>query len=129
MAVLSILYGQVLRGIGAGSRTFEYINVKPTIPVKGGQLIPPGHLKGQIEFKNVYFRYPSRHEHSVLEDLNLKVESGKVVALCGPSGSGELHVLFMLLKLSLLFNICKRIKPRWRFYFLWFTVTYLSCVF
>ena len=34
LAQLSLLFGQAIRGMSAGSRVFEYIEMKPTIPVK-----------------------------------------------------------------------------------------------
>ena len=43
-------------------------------------------VKGQIEFKNVSFSY---EDSKVLEDVSLKIESGKMLALVGPSGGGK----------------------------------------
>lgn len=41
---------------------------------------------GEIEFKNVFFKHEDK---VILKDLNLKIESGKMVALVGPSGGGK----------------------------------------
>jgi len=46
------------------------------------------NVKGAIEFKNVSFKYKDG-EDAVLENLNLKIEPGKTVALVGPSGAGK----------------------------------------
>lgn len=43
-------------------------------------------IKGDIEFKDVYFSY---EEKSILEGINLKIEAGKMLALVGPSGGGK----------------------------------------
>ncbi|KAB7497522.1 ATP-binding cassette sub-family B member 8, mitochondrial, partial [Armadillidium nasatum] len=86
---LSILWGTYVRGMSAGARVFEYINEIPTIPVKGGKKIPYYSLKGEIEFKNVTFAYPTRPFQKVLSDFNLHVPPGKVVAIVGISGSGK----------------------------------------
>ncbi|RXG72561.1 ATP-binding cassette sub-family B member 8, mitochondrial, partial [Armadillidium vulgare] len=86
---LSILWGTYVRGMSAGARVFEYINEIPTIPVKGGKKIPFYSLKGEIEFKNVTFAYPTRPFQKVLSDFNLHVPPGKVVAIVGISGSGK----------------------------------------
>ncbi len=46
-------------------------------------------LKGEIEFKNVVFYYPSRPDSKVLKNLNAKFELGKTTAIVGPSGAGK----------------------------------------
>ena len=37
LAQLSLLFGQAIRGMSAGSRVFEYIELQPKIPLKGGE--------------------------------------------------------------------------------------------
>ncbi len=44
-------------------------------------------VKGKIEIKDITFRY--EEQESILENLNLKIEAGKMVALVGPSGGGK----------------------------------------
>ena len=48
-------------------------------------------VRGEIEFKNVYFKYPetSENEPYVLEDINFSVDVGENIALVGPSGAGK----------------------------------------
>lgn len=45
-------------------------------------------LKGDIEFKNVWFKYPDGDDY-VLEDFNLKVPRGTNVAIVGETGAGK----------------------------------------
>jgi ATP-binding cassette subfamily B protein len=45
-------------------------------------------VKGDIEFKDVTFRYPDGDEY-VLEHFNLKVKSGSNVAIVGETGAGK----------------------------------------
>lgn len=40
--------------------TFQYIKLEPSIPLKGGKIIPYHTLMGNIEFRNVSFAYPTR---------------------------------------------------------------------
>jgi len=47
------------------------------------------NLKGEIEFKNVTFKYPSRDDLTVLDDFSCVFQAGKTTALVGPSGCGK----------------------------------------
>lgn len=96
LAQISLLFGQVIRGLSAGSRIFEFINSTPTIPLHGGDVIPHIDLKGDVEFKNVSFAYPSRSQQTVLKDFSLKVPGGSMVALVGLSGGGKSTVAVLL---------------------------------
>ncbi|MCO5550954.1 hypothetical protein L7F22_004449 [Adiantum nelumboides] len=51
---------------------------------------------GNIEFRHVSFRYPSRPDVKVLRDLSLSVKAGKTVALVGESGCGKSTVIALL---------------------------------
>jgi ATP-binding cassette subfamily B (MDR/TAP) protein 1 len=53
-------------------------------------------VKGEIEFHNVHFAYPSRLEVDVFKGLSLKVPAGKTVALVGPSGGGKSTTVHLL---------------------------------
>ncbi|KAI4467316.1 atp-binding cassette sub-family b [Holotrichia oblita] len=96
LAQISLLFGAVMRGSTAGARVFEYINLKPVVPLRGGTIIPYHSLKGEIEFKNVNFAYPSRPEHIVLKNFNLKVPPGKTIAIVGASGNGKSTVVALI---------------------------------
>lgn len=52
---------------------------------------------GTIEFKNVYFRYPSRNRY-VLRNFNLKILPNQSVAIVGHSGSGKSTIASLLLR-------------------------------
>ncbi|KAJ8650270.1 hypothetical protein MRB53_003293 [Persea americana] len=53
-------------------------------------------VKGNIEFRNVIFKYPTRPDVQILRDLCLSVRSGKTVALVGESGCGKSTVISLL---------------------------------
>ena len=46
-------------------------------------------VKGNIEFKNVTFTYPTRRNNPALNDISLKIEAGQTIALVGRSGAGK----------------------------------------
>lgn len=93
---MSLLFGQIVRGMSAGARVFEYLVIKPTIPVTGGMIMPVDAIHGQVEFKHVTFSYPTRPSQSVLNDFSLTMPAGKMVALCGSSGAGKSTVASLL---------------------------------
>ena len=55
-------------------------------------------IKGEIEFVNVWFRYPSRKNDWVLKGLNMKIHENETVALVGESGCGKSTIVSLLLR-------------------------------
>ncbi|KAL4480720.1 hypothetical protein ABPG72_014495 [Tetrahymena utriculariae] len=54
-------------------------------------------IQGNIEFRNVSFKYPSRDQY-VFKNLSFKIQAGQKVAFVGPSGSGKSSVIQLLLR-------------------------------
>ena len=54
------------------------------------------HISGKIEFKNVYFSYPTRPENIILKDVSLIIQPGQQIAIVGPSGSGKSTIIQLL---------------------------------
>ncbi|CAF3526768.1 unnamed protein product [Rotaria sp. Silwood1] len=75
--------------LGSGGYVFEIIKRQSKINIFKNDGEIPMNFIGDIEFKNVHFKYPSRQEAPILNGLNVKIPSGKTVALCGPSGCGK----------------------------------------
>lgn len=80
----------------AGERILEVIKRVPKIDSQNmeGQVLP--NISGEVEFKHIEFAYPSRPETIILKNFNLKIPSGKTVALVGGSGSGKSTVVALL---------------------------------
>ncbi len=57
--------------------------------------INSGSLRGEIEFRNVWFRYGDNSDW-VLRDVNFKILAGEKLAVVGPSGSGKSTIAFLL---------------------------------
>lgn len=57
-------------------------------------------MEGAVAFHHVSFRYPSRPDAQVLDDLSFSVEPGQRVAFVGPSGAGKSTVFSLLLGLN-----------------------------
>ena len=60
--------------------------------------ITPDDVKGHIEFKNVWFRYPTRKQDWVLRGLNLTINPKETVALVGESGCGKSTFVSLLMR-------------------------------
>lgn len=71
-----------------GSLVFGIIDRK--VPIQQDDKSAAMHdLKGEIEFRNVQFYYPSRPDTPVMQDFSHKFALGKTTAIVGPSGSGK----------------------------------------
>ncbi|XP_062395061.1 ATP-binding cassette, sub-family B (MDR/TAP), member 4 [Sardina pilchardus] len=74
---------------GAAFKIYEIIDNKPNINSFSDEGHKPDHIKGNIEFKNIHFSYPSRTDVKVLNNMSLKVSNGQTIALVGSSGCGK----------------------------------------
>ncbi|KAF7689483.1 hypothetical protein HF521_012836 [Silurus meridionalis] len=84
---LIYIFGDMLNSVGAAGKVFEYLDRKSEVRTDGTQ--EPKDLKGHINFQNITFSYPTRPDHSVLEDFSLELKPGKMTALVGISGGGK----------------------------------------
>lgn len=89
LASISILFGQVVRGMSSGARVFEYLTLVPSISISGGGRIPYHSLIGRVDFMDVSFSYPTRPGHQVLKKLYLTLHPCQTVAIVGESGGGK----------------------------------------
>jgi ABC-type multidrug transport system fused ATPase/permease subunit len=72
-------------GMAASERIFALIDTLPLVIQKDN--LKPSNLKGEIEFKNLSFKYDESKE--VFENFNLKINSGESVAIVGHTGAGK----------------------------------------
>ncbi|VVB06588.1 unnamed protein product [Arabis nemorensis] len=54
------------------------------------------NVKGDIELRHISFKYPSRPDVQIFQDLCLSIRAGKTIALVGESGSGKSTVIALL---------------------------------
>ncbi|MGI6472718.1 MAG: ABC transporter ATP-binding protein [Candidatus Methanomethylophilaceae archaeon] len=85
--MLVLIFMIVPRAAVAARRIEEVIDTEPSIE-NGNISESPEGKEGEIEFRNVSFRYPGAAD-SVLEDVSFKVEKGETVAFIGSTGSGK----------------------------------------
>lgn len=81
---------------GAAHKVFHIIDHEPKINSFSEEGYKLDIVKGNIEFKNIHFTYPSRQDVKVLNGMNLKVMSGQTIALVGSSGCGKSTTIQLL---------------------------------
>ena len=84
---------QFQKGFAGFKRFLEVVETRPDIVDKAGAK-PLTKVLGEIEYKNVSFRY--NDDYSVLDNVNLTIRAGKTIALVGPSGGGKTTLCSLL---------------------------------
>ncbi len=79
----------------AAKSIFAILDTKPAIDIDDPTQTVRTAVNGKIEFKNIWFKYPSR-EKQIFKGLNLVINPSTKVALVGPSGCGKSTILALL---------------------------------
>jgi ATP-binding cassette, subfamily B, bacterial len=99
VAVLSEVWGDMLRAAGATERLMELLGTTSTVVDPAQPLALPAVQGGaRITLEHVTFNYPSRPNTPSLVDVSFDVRPGETVALVGPSGAGKSTVFQLLLR-------------------------------
>jgi ATP-binding cassette, subfamily B, bacterial len=99
VAVLSEVYGDLLRAAGATERLMELLAARsPVAEPASPRSLPAVSGGSTVVFERVFFHYPSRPLQAALADFSLEIHPGETVALVGPSGAGKSTVLQLLLR-------------------------------
>uniref|UniRef100_A0A7C5Z0Z6 ABC transporter ATP-binding protein n=1 Tax=Caldicellulosiruptor owensensis TaxID=55205 RepID=A0A7C5Z0Z6_9FIRM len=95
--MLSILFILVPRAAVSAGRIEEVLSTEPSIknPEKPEKFRED--MKGMVEFKNVFFKYPGAEEY-VLENINLKIMPGQTVGIIGRTGSGKSTLVNLIMR-------------------------------
>ena len=90
---LAQLYGEIQTAIAGAERIFEVLD-SPDETDTG--TVSMTKTEGVIEFKHVNFSYVPGKQ--IIHDFNLKIESGKKIALVGSTGSGKTTIINLLMR-------------------------------
>ncbi len=91
------LYSQMQKAIGATERVFELLDEVPE-QINSDSATNIEKIKGEVNFQNVAFSYPSRKEIQVLKNVSFKANFGQKIAIVGPSGTGKSTIASLLLR-------------------------------
>ena len=78
----------------AAKRINEVLDTEATI-VDGDKDIKDSGIRGEIEFKNVNFKYPDAEDY-VLSDISFSVKKGETLAIIGATGCGKSTVINLI---------------------------------
>ena len=87
LMMLSFIFVMMTMAGESANRICEVIDEEPTIvnPENPVYVVE----NGEIEFKNVSFKYAKRAEKNALDSVNIKIESGMTVGIIGGTGSSK----------------------------------------
>ncbi|MFZ7120815.1 MAG: ABC transporter ATP-binding protein [Eubacteriaceae bacterium] len=95
--MLSMMFIMIPRASVSAQRIAEVLEVKPLIKDAKKPKNFDKDAKGQIEFKNVSFRYPGAEE-DMLKEISFTAPNGKTTAFIGSTGSGKTTLISMILR-------------------------------
>jgi len=92
---LSTQYTQAFTALVGAERVFRLLDTPPdwTDPASAR---PIGHMRGDVEFRNVSFGYTA--DRLILHDVSFQAEAGQTIALVGHTGSGKTSVTNLITK-------------------------------
>ncbi len=87
------------RALASGRRICEVLDEKVDIDDSNAAMQEKRIEDGNIEFKNVTFRYYKNSEEKVLDSINLSIKSGTTVGIIGSTGCGKTTLVSMIPRL------------------------------
>ena len=97
LRVLADKFNVLQMGMVAAERVFKVMDNPDQMPPDSADSVDAGILKGNIDFKDVWFAY--KEEQYVLKGINFSIGAGQTVALVGHTGSGKTSIISLLNRL------------------------------
>ena len=102
LTALNFLANIILQGTRAAAsdrRISEVMNATVDLNDDSANEKDRAVIRGEIEFKNVSFRYFKNNTEKVLDGINLKIDGGELVGIIGSTGSGKTTLVSMIPRL------------------------------
>ena len=97
LMMISMILVMISLSIESTKRIYEVLVEEPTIKDKKDPLYEVSN--GDVEFKNVNFRYKKDAEANALNNINFTIKSGQFVGILGSTGSGKTSVINLISRL------------------------------
>ena len=92
--MFSVIFIMLPRATISAKRVMEVLDTAPSI--KDGKLdVSKLKKKGEIEFKNVSFKYPGAEDY-ILKDISFVAKEGQNIAIIGPTGCGKSTIVNLI---------------------------------
>ncbi|KAL5780726.1 hypothetical protein ACOSQ2_011463 [Xanthoceras sorbifolium] len=88
----------IVKGTQALGSVFSILYRKTAIQPNDPASKVVTHIKGDVDFRHVSFKYPVRPDITIFQDLSLRVSAGKSLAIVGQSGSGKSTVVALVMR-------------------------------
>lgn len=92
MRMLGWITNIIAQANASAEKIMNIMDIEPEIK-NSENPINLSKIKGDIEFKNVSFKYKDEY---VLRDINMKIEAGSTIALMGTTGSGKSSIINLI---------------------------------
>lgn len=88
------------KGVDAAEKIFKIVETPSEIDAIEDNFTKKaaGGIRGEIEFRDVWFRYPERLEQWVFKGLNLKIRQNERIAVVGESGQGKSTLVSLIMR-------------------------------
>lgn len=93
MRMIGNLVNDLQRFMASANKIVEFYYARSTIVDRADAIDCPDRLKGNIEFKNVSFKYG---DTEVLHDISFTVKAGETVVIMGETGSGKTSLVNLI---------------------------------
>lgn len=99
LMMLTMMFMMSSRALASAQRISAVLDEKVDITDENSARKDAVVSNGEIEFKDVTFRYYKNSEDSVLEKINLKIPAGKTVGIIGSTGCGKTTLVSLIPRL------------------------------
>ncbi len=99
LMMVTMLLMVTSRAMASGKRICEVLDEKPDLSDADAKFPDTVVKHGEIEFRNVGFRYFKHSEEKVLDAINLKIPAGSTVGIIGSTGCGKTTLVSMIPRL------------------------------